>query len=235
MAEFAVWSPIVSFLTLIQYTNGLLGAQGEMRTAEDIINCTSELLADVKCDFEKFRDHLSRPRKRYTERQIDRTTRELEKARKIVNVNKDQGTGKRQLNGICWVLKNKAALQMCLTALNLYQITLSQIRLELAFLERTMPWIADRLTLEPGTLSYPRSRAALDVNQEHRRLTWVEDGYPNGNQYAISTSQPQRRLLPRPSLPYGCNSFTTSSVYSDPEDLGSWLLQQRRDAFRMRD
>ncbi|OJD14794.1 hypothetical protein AJ78_04882 [Emergomyces pasteurianus Ep9510] len=210
MAEFAVWSPIVSFLTLIQYTNGLVGAQGEMRTADDIINCTSELLIGVQCDFERLQDYLSRPRKRYAERQIDRTNRELEKVRKIVNVNRAQGTAKRQVNGICWLLKNKAGVQMSLAALHQYHITLSEIRLELALLESTMPWILDR------------SRPALD-------------DCLHGNQHKLPTSQPYRQLLSRPSLTYGSNSFTTSSRYSDTEDLGSWLLQQRRDVVRIGD
>ncbi|KKZ68448.1 hypothetical protein EMCG_05907 [[Emmonsia] crescens] len=234
MAEFALWSPIVSFLTLIEYINGLAGAQGEMRTADDILNCTSDLLTGVKHDFERLQDYLSRSRKRYAQRQIDRTGKELKKAQEIINVNKDHSTGIRRIKDIGWVLKNKAEFQTCLTALHQYHITLSQIRLELAFLESTVPWAVDRFTLEPGTFSYPCLGQPVDINKRHRMLAWAEDDYPNDSQYTHSTSQPQQRLLAMPSLSYGSNSFTNSPRYSDPEDLGTWLLHRHCDNVRMR-
>lgn len=174
MSDFAVWGPIVSFLNLIQYINGLVGAQGEMRTADDIVGCTSDLLIGVKYDFEKLQDHLPRSRKRFTERQIDRTGREVKKAQKIISDNKDQNSGKRRINDICWVLKNKAKLQTCLTALLLYHVTLLQIRSELAFLESTMPWTTDRFGVELRTFPNPRLRSPVDINSQPRALTWAE-------------------------------------------------------------
>ncbi|OJD24495.1 hypothetical protein ACJ73_04144 [Blastomyces percursus] len=235
MTDFAVWSPIVSFLTLIQYINGLAGAQREMGTADDIINCTSDLLTGVKYDFEKFRNYLQSSRRKYMEHQIDRTDKELKKARKIIAGNKDKNVAKRRINDICWVLKTKAELQTCLTALRLYHITLSQIRSELAFLESTIAWTSNRLCLELGALSNPRLGSPVDMNKGTRMLTWVEGERPNGSQHSLPTSQTRRRFLTMSSLPYADDRFAISPRYSDPEDLGLWLLQQRCDVDRVRE
>ncbi|EEQ90454.1 hypothetical protein RJZ56_006810 [Blastomyces dermatitidis] len=235
MTDFAVWSPIVSFLTLIQYINGFAGAAGEMRTADDIINCTSDLLIGVKYDFENFRNYLPSSRRRYTERQIDRTDKELKKAQQIIAGSKDKNAAKRRINDICWVLKTKAELQTCLTALRLYHITLSQIRSELAFLESTIPWTSNRLCLELRTFSNPRLGPPVDMNKEPRVLTWAEGERSNGSQHSLPTSQPRHRFLTMSSLPYADDRFAISPRYSDPEDLGLWLLQQRCDVDRVRD
>ncbi|KAG5294894.1 hypothetical protein I7I48_11601 [Histoplasma ohiense] len=235
MPDFAVWGPIVSFLNLVQYINGLVGAQGEMRTADDIIGCTSDLLIGVNYDFEKLQDHLPRSRKRFTERQIDRTSREVKKAQKIISDNKDQNAGKRRINDICWVLKNKAKLQTCLTALLLYHVTLLQIRSELAFLESTMPWTTGRFGVELRTFSNPRLRSPVDINSQPRALAWAEDEYTNGIQHTPPISQSRQGFPPLPSISYASSPFTVSPRYSDPGDLGAWLLQQRYNADRMRD
>ncbi|PGH01732.1 hypothetical protein GX51_05048 [Blastomyces parvus] len=230
MADFAVWSPIVSLLTLIQYINGLAGAPGEMRTADDIINCTSDLLISVKYDFNKSKDYIPSSRRRYTERQIDRTEKELKKARKIIAGNKDKNAARRRINDICWVLKTKAAIQTCLTALHLYHITLSQIRLELALLGSDMPWVSNRLYQELGTFS----NARLGSPVEHRMLAWAEGERSNGSHHSLPTSQPRQGFLRLPSLPYTNDHFATSPRYSDPDDLNLnlWLLQQRADRTR---
>ncbi|EEH08052.1 predicted protein [Histoplasma capsulatum G186AR] len=236
MPDFAVWGPIVSFLNLIHYINGLVGAQGEMRTADDIVGCTSDLLIGVKYDFEKLQDHLPRSRKRFTERQIDRTGREVKKAQKIISDNKDQNAGKRRINDICWVLKNKAKLQTCLTALLLYHVTLLQIRSELAFLESTMPWATDRFGVELRTFPNPRLRSPVDINSQPRALTWAKvDEFTNGIQYTPPISQSRQGFPPLSSLSYTSSPFTGSPRYYDPGDLGAWLLQQRYNTDRMRD
>ncbi|KLJ08220.1 hypothetical protein EMPG_16342 [Blastomyces silverae] len=232
MTDFAVWSPIVSFLTLIQYINGFAGAPGEMRTANEMISSTSELLIAVKYDFENFRNHLPSSRRRYTERQIDRADKELKKVRKIIAGNEDKNAAKRRINDICWVLKTKAGLQMCLTALSLYHITLLQIRSELALLRSNMPWISNGLYQELETFSHPR----LGSPVEHRALVSDMLGErSNGSHHSLPTSQPRQRFLTVSSLPYADDRFAISPRYSDPEDLGLWLLQQRCDVDRVRE
>ncbi|EEH40803.2 hypothetical protein PAAG_02779 [Paracoccidioides lutzii Pb01] len=229
MASFDVWSPIISFLAMIQYINALVGARGEMRSVDGIINCTYDVFLTVKEDFEKLQEYLPSSRKRYFERQINRTERELKKARDILDIEEDQNMGKRRINDIYWVLKRKADLQICLTALHQCHSTLLEIRLELAILENKLPWVTDRFTLEPRTLSYPRLGSSGDMNNVQGRLKWAQGDYSNGSILTLPTSMRQRKLLTSPPLTSRSGSSTISPQYSAVEEMSLWLLQKRRD------
>ncbi|PGH18558.1 hypothetical protein AJ79_00337 [Helicocarpus griseus UAMH5409] len=231
MSNFDFWSPAVSSLALIQYVNAVVGAQGDMQTSDGIINCTSELLRGVRDDFERLQDCLPHTHKRFAEQQIKRTAEELEKARRMVRIDTSRSTGKRRINDICWVLKRKADLQLCLTALHQCHITLLNTRLEMTIWESKMPLIADRFTLEPMAFSYPRLEG---INYRQMGLDRDKQSYMNGKPHALPTLLSQRRLVATPSLSPDSSPLTSFQQHSGMEEMSLWLLHKRRDDIRLR-
>ncbi|KAK2791124.1 hypothetical protein FQN52_005080 [Onygenales sp. PD_12] len=231
MANLDMLGSVVSFFTLIQYTTGVTDAQDEIRIHHDIIEGATTCLSRVRADLQRFGDSLPDSRRSEYQADIERAGEALKKARRVLGtIDANTGITRRGIRGVRWVLKDRAATQVCQALVNQCHSTLLAIRMQLALQGHKRTWSADHFSVEPRMLSYPRIGSFGDSTDTHPRFGSIENGYSNSNPYAYPHHQ--QELLDM--APLVCKaSPLVSPRNTKRNNTGLWLLEKsREDSFR---